>query len=869
VVDDVIKSWRLPRHVQFDGTSLNLKPATWVIAEADGSLALNLAASLGWNMSFARDLQILKVTHNLSAKIDASLKATFGFSVSGKYVLVAGREDAGNTVRLQLYKQKTKGLDFGLNLEVGVQGDDPQLPDNFDDFIEGTFGVHGLQVLKDLRAWTDPNTDLGQKLAGLADQTAIDLLKKTTGIDPSTEFDNAKKFLGDVLNKWDSLPDQVSSMLWGFIGKESDAATVAEFKTLLGALSDPGQATDAIAKALQKATFGDSPSGRFLEAPSDQGLLALFNQLHASGGIAPINNIASRALDLINGKVIANLQQFIEQKLDLDQIRKAVSDADFTKIDQWLQNRLANFLDKQLQLDDLKDIQKAINTLDTQIDGYYKMAVQALKKRYDVSFATTYQKTTTDTALIDVSFDLSKKPAANMYTKVVVQSNLDDLLTIDTEGVTIGMAKLSHEIKRNETVDLHMPFFDFTSTHVNDAMTTLTAEDQGSGRMLLYQINAKDSVTVKNRMASQLSILASLQAKPGQMPQFDSSAALIAYEMRQVKAALRPDDLEERTKGFIRQYLGGLFGAGDSSLQTYYADLDHALTVATGSPSNQLGDTAISMQLALPISVLAGWFQPRSGARLLADQRLVSQALQVAWKKVLPAMYFQNLDNFQPQPNVAALLTWSSLPVSTSLPSGMQTDVFWDFLQKETREGAAGSNFTHAALSAKLVDIHDVLVQEGISNASFFDPKRTDIFINQALNSVGVVSLNGLLQVEEDLVEGARDTLKKLSKVLADSGPAMAPSVAIKAFSEFGAALTDTFNDRVRGVFAGVSARAMGPMLLVEASQALGSAQAQPSALLNLYALKPGHAFKLGDFVEGTMPPQAEVALTQTLLASG
>jgi hypothetical protein len=42
---------------------------------------------------------------------------------------------------------------------------------------------------------------------------------------------------------------------------------------------------------------------------------------------------------------------------------------------------------------------------------------------------------------------------------------------------------------------------------------------------------------------------------------------------------------------------------------------------------------------------------------------------------------------------------------------------------------------------------------------------------------------------------------------------------------------------------------------------------AKPAAMLKLYALKPGHTFDLGTFIEGTLPPEKEVALTQTLVA--
>jgi hypothetical protein len=869
-IEDTISSWRFSRHVAFDGRDVNLKPRTWVLAEADGSFALQVATSLGWNVSFAKDAKLLGVMHNLSAKIDASLTAKFGFSVSGKYIVVVGREDSGTAVRLQLWKQSTKGLNFGFDLNVGIQGADPQLPVNFDDFIKGTFGVHGLQVLQDLRHWTDPSTDLGQKLAGLADQTALDLLKSATGIDPAAELDKAKQIVANALNTWTSLPDKLSSMLWTFLGQETNGTVIGDFKTFLAALADtdPQKRAAALANALQKATFGDTPQGKFLEAIADRGLLALGNEL------GPVSTIASKVLDILNGGIIAKLQAFINQKLDLDQVRKAVTDADFGKIEQWLQDRLGNFLDKKLHLADLKDIQKAIQTLDTKVGGYYTTAVQALTKRYNIDFAATYQKTTTDTALIDVNFDLADAAAAALFNDVVGQSKLDDLLTTETSGVSLNQAKLTHEINRKGTVDLHMPFFDFTTTHVNDAMVSLTAEDQGGGRLLLYQIDAKDTVTVTNRVASQLSVLASLNVSAGQAPRLDADGS-IAYEMRRVKPAMRPLDLEARTTAFIHHYLSGLFSGGEASIRGFYTDLDNALTAATHNSSNLLGDMAISMQLTIQAGVLAAWFQARDASQLRADQMLLSRALQGAWMDLLPALYFQDLKQYAFNESVAALLVWSSLPISTSIDFDSQSskinkfntdkDVFWDWPDVDLRRAVARDSHTIASLAGQLALIRTQLLAAGSGNASFFDPSMAGRFVDLALNATGDVLFSSLLFTEAQLVRGATDALKLISSALAAA--ATTPTQAIKTLANFAADLTDTFNNRVSSVYSGMSGRVVGPMLLVEASNALGSAGAKPSGMLTLYALNPGHTFDLGTFIDGKMPPQAEVALTQTLVS--
>src|SRR5205807_814670 len=49
VIADTVSSWRLPRHVGLDRGALNLKPATWVVAETDGTLAIKVAAQLGYD----------------------------------------------------------------------------------------------------------------------------------------------------------------------------------------------------------------------------------------------------------------------------------------------------------------------------------------------------------------------------------------------------------------------------------------------------------------------------------------------------------------------------------------------------------------------------------------------------------------------------------------------------------------------------------------------------------------------------------------------------------------------------------------------------------------------------------------------------
>src|SRR5262249_29949978 len=148
-------------------------------------------------------------------------------------------------------------------------------------------------------------------------QTALDLLKKTTGIDPAAEFGKAKEFLGDLLKQWDGLPQKLSSMLWNYLDGLAGAPMDAEFKKFLGDLAGPDKGAEALAKALRKTTFGDTPQGQFLEAMAENGLLELADHF------PQVSQAAKQALDLLNGGAIAKLQKYVNDALDLDQIRKA------------------------------------------------------------------------------------------------------------------------------------------------------------------------------------------------------------------------------------------------------------------------------------------------------------------------------------------------------------------------------------------------------------------------------------------------------------------------------------------------------------------------------------------------------------------
>ena len=869
-IADTLGSWRFPRQVR---TGRDLKPGSWLVTEVDGSLALHISAQLGYDFNMVREAKLLGMTRNLGAKIDTALKTTFGFAVSGRYLLVLGREsadDSSTAVRLQLFKRSQKGLSFGLNLSVGVTGQN-DLPTDIDELVKAVFGVHGLQAMKDLHLieqWTDPATDLGQTAARLLNDTGLKLLTEATGIDAAKEFTKARQIVLDEFKKWDALPEKVSAATWSILSKLGDGAD--KFKAFLTALADndPKSRAAAFAGALQEATFGDSAAGQWLAALADQGLLALSSELDK------VQPVAAQTLDILNGGIIRRLQSFIDDKLNLAKIRDVVTQDDFNKVDGWLIKRLGDFFDKDLHFEDLKQVQAAIHLVLTKAQDIYSKAQKALNSRYNFDFAAAYMKNTTSTALLDVNFDLQQPAAADMFRKVVDDSDLDDLLVQQAQGVTLNLATLSHEIQRTTTVQLNMPYFSFDSAHVNDSLATITAEEDW-GRVLVYELNASDSVTVKNRYRSDLSVLASLQVRNGQLEMTPDSAKSIAYQSRQVKKGMNLADFEHRVTPFIHEYLPGLFSGNESSLQTFYIDLDRTVENVLHNGTNQFGDVALAMQVSVPSSVLGSWFIRRSEDRLKRDSATLSLALQANLRALLPFCYFQDVSRLRSNPTAAALLVWAAMPVSTAIDFqdgqirrfNTDSDVFWDFPDIDLRRAVAFDPHTTASLVPSLLTAQTRLREAGDDdNAEFFTAQQATTFQNVTLSGMGDTLLQSLLFSEAEIIRGATAALKDVNGML--DSVATAPTKAINRFADFGADLTDTFNHKLSGVYGDDALRTLSSMVLLEASRAIDPDlnTQPPQAMLNILTFQNGHAFDLNDFIAGAMPSKNQIAVAQTLV---
>ena len=298
-----------------------------------------------------------------------------------------------------------------------------------------------VNALGQIEKWTDPKQSVGQLVAGLTNDRALALLKTVTGVDPQTAFDAAWGKLLEAIKLYRGLPAKVSSELLGILNK-LDAPATATFQDALTRLgsSDAAAQKEALSGILNTAGITTSPIGTLLGALADKGLLNLLDRL------PDVRQVANTALSILNGGVIAKLQDLIDNQLDLNQVIRVVQQTDFNKLDSFLVGRLSAFFDKTLGFADLNDVKNTIHMVVGKRQEIYDKARTALNSRYGLDIAAKWQRSSSSTAVVDVEFDLSDASAQQLFQDVVeaTDSALDRLFTNRLPSVHLNAAVISH-----------------------------------------------------------------------------------------------------------------------------------------------------------------------------------------------------------------------------------------------------------------------------------------------------------------------------------------------------------------------------------------------------------------------------------------
>lgn len=895
-VKKVATSWMLPKQVsKLD----DLEPGTWLIAEVDGSIGGSLGIKYGYDFNWVHEAKLMGLSGDIGLKLKLGVEAALGFNIASSFGLVVARESLDPNdkfLRVRLFRLKRKGWTFAFDAGASVTGNVKKFLPEFDEFIEAIFGVHGGQVLSELKKWTDSNVTLGQLLSGEAVDFSKEFLEEVTGINPETAFDNAIERISGFIDLWNDLPHRVSSSIWKFVEKKIDLAPIRE---LAGQIEDANEGTfnALITRLAGDIDFLRSPAGEWLQQAAAKGLVELLN---SSQEFKKIQEIAEKTRELLDGStlesVLEKLQDYVEKHLNLNQLFPGfaklediigagsiqdLGQASFANLDKFLKARLATFLDKKLEdlnIDDINKIRKTIFGLLQKAEMFYEKTLKALNSTYEFNVSYNYQSTTTNTALLDIVFDFSQPGVIDALQRVL-NGQYDDVLVGQHAGVKINVGTLTHQIKRHTHIELNMPWRKKSLDHINESMARFDVVDNDGGR--LYVLEAKDIVEEKNKRLSKLTVGGFLEVQLNQTRVHSEREITYAYTLRQVKKEMKRSEVQYQLKPYVNTYLQKAFTAGPGDFDEWVIDLDRQIDELDDNGKKIFGDTLLGLNLSLPAAVGAAWFkaQPKAtNGPKVAAYLVMSRRLQRKLKEIIPYYYFADLENFaNSQLACKTLLVYAAIPPRNSMSDqgGVLTatdkDYHWEFGDQTLRRRMVRWDQTTANLKLILERVHNVLLGAGMTGtAESFAPNQAEAIQEAVITADKPTTGNlwSLLLTESQIIDGALKTGYAMAEFTELSNAK--PTEAVKALAEFGSHLTNTFNANVASIYGGGAIRPLGTALFIEAASTLdpaaGEAAAQTIAMLEVMILKRGAAFVMADYLKGEVPERKDVLIQERIV---
>lgn len=843
VIQGTLDNWRMPSAV----TSADLlSPGTWLIAETDGALALKLGASYGYDFNWVRQMQLGTLSGDIGLKLNAAISVALGFTASGRYAVVVSREpDDQASIRLRLFKLRKKGWSFSFNGGFSVKGKETVAkPGEFDSFVQAIFGIHGLQVVNDLHAlrdWTDPNMPLTDRLAEFGLEHLKGFLTDVTQKDPK---DARGEILG-WLEKWDALPANIASLLWSHAPDQEGLTRISDIARQIADLNQESVHAQLVPH-LEKSSFFQTPLGKWLDAAAEGQVL---NALTGIQEFQRLKEIASKTADVLDGddlrSFLKTLHDKIDKRLRIDQIEEAIQMNDISKLHPWFRSRLAAVLGPVDRIEALREARKVIDTLLSKAPEFYDKAVKALNDTYKFSVSATYESTTSSTALIDASFDLRATNASERY-KDVLNGYFDEFLIQKAPGIVLHSATLTHNLKRQEHVEVSLPFYSMNTTEITNSLTKMRAVDGAEGRVLLYDLKSQDEVREKNRRDSRLAIAAFYPT--GDIRKYGLPTMSCSYAYRFQRAGMKRTELHAQLKPYLDAYLPGHFpDNGDGSLSAWLGDLDKYIDAHSFNGTDNFGDVRFALDVALPPELASFWLRldpSRTRHRFFE----MSRRIQAALRRLILSHHFADPMRYADLGAAPALLVYSALPVSTQVEVDdgevlldRLSGVYWDYADPDILRPMVRDWRTAANLAGILRGVSDVVrsIPELNGVGEFYTPDQAHVFQSMALggDGHGQFKLRSLLRNESILIDSAVDASKKMLEFLKSKDR---PSKAIAILTAFGDKVTSSFNGLE--VYTGGAIRPLGPTLLAVMAEALcpGSVPTRPRAMLSLMVMKNG-----------------------------
>jgi hypothetical protein len=843
----LVGSWKLPVHVH---TADDLAPHTHLVAEAGGSLTASIAATFGHQFNWVRHVADKKfgpiLQGDIGLQLQLGLTAAFDFTVQGKFAVVVSRETTDPVIRVRVYKLRMHEFDFALGASVGATASVP-LPASFDDLLEAALGVHFLQILKELE---DPNA-IQNWISQFGPEYVQDLLKKFTGLDLNAADQKLQSFLSD----WQNLPHSAASLFAKLAQKEiPDFSQIQQVATLLANKDRNGLKT-ALAGAINDlhTPFLSTPAARYMEGIAGQGALSLLDHIPDT-----VQQAAKATTEFLNGDKVAELlnhiQVELEKRIGLDAILADVQGDPATVLDKLLFSKLTDFLAKRPELRDIQQLQSRLQDLHGKVSALYNKSIAALTNTYTAQLNATYQQTTTDTALIDASFDFSQEgPGAPVQQALrqLLTGKLDDFLMHPQRGVTLSSGTLTHQVVRHSHVDLTLPFLKVEADSLNTVTTQFNAIDQQNGRLMAYQFNANDQDSSKiswwsgqNWRSTSLSLAGQISAllPPGLPIRVFSTTQLERDQLASGVSSLRM----QVSKMTLPQFTNLLAPFAVQFLPDAFPDTNaFSKWAATGHLLDSPGNTLVSLDISIPPEAIRPWLSVTATDPNDQVYRNLSLRLQFWLKQYLCQYYFRDAASFEDERSASIVLMYAALQPSIAIQipdRPFVQGVYWN--PTDSDEFNAQINRARDSFRDQLRQAHDRLVAVGSQDAGKYDPaQQFDARLNDAIGDRGKFLLvSKLLLMESKVVHTACDAARNIANF--HQQLQSSPKLALDALADFGHHLTEAFNSDLSELFVQdtQALQRLSPLIFARAATALDASLqvGKSNSLLSVTVLKPG-----------------------------
>jgi hypothetical protein len=885
----VVKSWKLPVHVH---SANDLAPRTHILSEVGGSLTASISATFGHEFNWMRQVTIQGAGGNQSAlsgdiglKLQLGLKASFDLTMQGKYAVVVSRESDLPVIRVRIYKLKLNGFDFGFSASAAATPSVP-LPDDFNDLITAALGTHALQILNELE---DPNT-INSWITKFGTQYVGDLFQKFTGLDLTAAIAKVQGFA----NLWQAVPSSAASLFAKLAEKGiPDLSDIENAAKLIAGSDQDGLRTFLESKINDlNLPLLASPLGQYLEGLAEGGGLTLLQDIPSS-----VQQEAQKTVDFLDGdsveKLLNQIVTEVNSRLGLNAILADIQGDPATVLDKLLFSKLEAFLGRVPVLQDIQKLQSTIKTLQGKVGALYEKTVAALKSTYTAQLNATYQQTTTDTALIDASFDFGNAgnaPGVRKALQQLLAGRLDDFLTQPRAGVTLASGALTHEVQRHSHVDLTLPFVKVEGDWISDATTSFNAVDENGGRLTTYQLNAvgtaerKTTLTSlwkgRNWRSSTIALTAQISSKlpaGGAVHVFAKSAteqsrlATSRSSIRMEVENMTLKDLDIGIKPFATQFLRRAFA--DSAAFDRWASTGGLLT----SPAN----TLVSLDVTLPGAVPLAWLSNTVTNKGGQVYKSLSLTLQFLLKRYLRDYYFRDVNRYKTLATAYLVLLYAAIPPENSINvnGALSTDgggVYWNTTDINAVKGMANlarQSNSPQGFAGQLQAARSRLLAAGQTDlAKFYDSSNgVDGIFNQAMTDTNVNLLkNSLLALERGVIlDACTAALSAASYNALAAGNK--PAEALKALADFGDNITEAFNHDLSSIFVedNDALQRLSPLIFAQAASVFDPTISATNydSTLSVIELKPGAAMPT-DFPNFT-PVAADILLSLNAASFG